>query len=91
VNLVGQNVLLVTREFACHDALAGFRLVIVEKGDEYSANVLWVNNHILVPAGYPRVCSLLEPLGSQIVELDVGEMRKMDGGVTCLSLRLGKA
>jgi dimethylargininase len=89
VNLIGQDVLLVTREFAHHDALVGFRLVVVEEGDEYSANVLWVNDHILVPAGYPRTCSLLEPLERQIVELDMSEMRKMDGGLTCLSLRLG--
>ena len=89
VNLVGQDVLLVTREFASHDALIGFRNIVVKEGDEYSANVLWVNDHILVPVGYPRTRSLLEPLGRQIVELDVSEMRKMDGGLTCLSLRLG--
>jgi dimethylargininase len=88
LNLIGQDVLLVTREFAHHDALVGFRLIAVEEGDEYSANVLWVNDHILIPAGYPRTRSLLEPLGRQIVELDMSEMRKMDGGLTCLSLRL---
>ncbi len=88
VNLVGEDILLVTREFAKHEALEGFRLIVVEEGDEYSANVLWVNDRILVPAGYPRTHSLLDPLGRVIVELDMSEMRKMDGGLTCLSLRL---
>jgi dimethylargininase len=88
VNLVKPDVLLVTREFAHHHALADFRRIVVEEGDEYSANVLWVNDHVLIPAGYPRTRSLLEPLGMQILELDVSEMRKMDGGLTCLSLRL---
>ena len=89
VNLVGEDALLVTREFAHHDVLAGFRRIVVEEGDEYSANVLWVNDRILVPTGYPRTRSLLEPLERLIVELDMSEMRKMDGGLTCLSLRIG--
>jgi dimethylargininase len=89
VNLVGPDVLLVTCAFSHHDALAGFRLVVVKEGDEYSANVLWINDYILIPAGYPRTRSLLEPLGRQIVDVDVSEIRKMDGGLTCLSLRLG--
>jgi dimethylargininase len=89
VNHVGEGELLVTREFAGHDALAGFRLLIVDEGDEYSANALWVNDRILVPAGFPQTCRLLESLGRRIVEIDVNEFRKMDGGLTCLSLRLG--
>lgn len=89
VNLVGEDQLIVTRACAEHDALAGFRLLVVDEGDEYSANVLWVNDRILVPAGFPQTRRLLEPLGRPIVEIDVSEIRKMDGGLTCLSLRLG--
>jgi dimethylargininase len=89
VNLVGESQLLVTREFAKHDALAGFHMLVVDDGDEYSANVLWVNKLILVPAGFPQTYRLLESLGRHIVEIDVSEIRKMDGGLTCLSLRLG--
>lgn len=75
--------LLVTREFAGHPALSEYQLLIVPAGDEYSANVVSVNNHLLIPAGYSRTRALLEPLGKLIVELDVSEFRKMDGGLTC--------
>ena len=89
VNQVAGDVLLVTREFASHPALGQYELLIVPAGDEYSANVLSVNNHLLIPAGYPRTRALLEPLGKLIIEIDVSEFRKMDGGLTCLSLRFG--
>lgn len=91
VNLVSEETLLVARAFVGHPALAGFRQLAVAAGDEYSANVLWVNERLLMPAGFPRTRALLEPIGTPIVELDVSEFRKMDGGLTCLSIRLGDA
>jgi len=40
-----------------------------------------------VPFGYPKARRQLEELKFTIVELDVSEVRKMDGGLTCMSLR----
>jgi dimethylargininase len=88
VSLAGPDILLATRAFTQMGTLAGFRVLVVAEDDEYSANVLWVNNHILIPAGYPQTRRLLEPVGWQIVELDMSEMRKMDGGLSCLSVRM---
>jgi dimethylargininase len=87
VNLVGDGVVIVTPALAEHEALASYRRIVVDPGDEYSANVLRVNDRLLVPAGFPRTVSKLEALGASLVELDVSEMAKMDGGLTCLSLR----
>ena len=61
---------------------------MVDDVDAYAANSLWVNDRILMPAGFPRVRDQLEVLGRQVVEVDVSEMRKMDGGITCMSVRL---
>ncbi len=66
---------------------AAFRQIVVDEGDEYAANSLRVNDRILMPAGYPRLFEKLVALRTDIVQLDMGEMRKMDGGVTCLSVR----
>jgi len=41
----------------------------------------------LVPAGFPRTRALLDGAGLTTVEVDVSEMRRMDGGLTCMSLR----
>lgn len=87
VNVVGDGVLLVTQEFAGREELAGFTTVAVPVGDEYACNTLLLNDRLLMPAGYPATRRLLEPLGRDIIELDTSEFRKMDGGLTCLSLR----
>jgi len=42
---------------------------------------------VLVPAGFPQVSSELARLGYSTIELDMSEFRKMDGGLSCLSLR----
>lgn len=88
LNFVGENTMLVTRDFAGHPAISDFRQITCPEGEEYAANTLLVNGTLIMPTGYPRTRALLEPLGLPIVELDTSEYRKMDGGLTCLSLRL---
>jgi dimethylargininase len=87
VNLVGENVLLVTEAFADLDELSCYQRIRVPAGEEYAANSLFINGRLIMPAGYPGTRSLLETLDLPILELDTSEFRKMDGGLTCLSLR----
>jgi dimethylargininase len=88
VNLLTDDTLLVTSTFNRHEALTHFDAIVVDEGDEYSANVLRINDRILVPAGFPRTIAKLERLGESLVEVEVSEMQKMDGGLTCMSVRL---
>jgi len=87
VNYGGKNSILVTRDFTSHAALKGYGKIIVNKEEEYSANTLWINDHLLMPKGFPGTKTKLKRLGLPIIELDVSEMQKMDGGLTCLSIR----
>jgi dimethylargininase len=41
-----------------------------------------------MPTGFPKTYASLAHLGMQIIELEVSEVQKMDGGLTCMSLRL---
>ncbi len=91
LNFVGTNTMLVTRDFADHPAIHGFERIVCPSGEEYAANTLLVNGALIMPTGYPRTRALLERLGMPILELDTSEYRKMDGGLTCLSLRLEQA
>ena len=88
VNHVGGNALLVTNDFAGHPQLQGFDLITTGPGEAYASNTLFINDRLIVPTGYPRTKLKLETLGFEIIELDVREVSKMDGGLTCLSLRL---
>ncbi len=87
VNFLEQDTLLLTAAFAEAEAFAMNRRIVAAPGEEYAANTLWINGTFLTPAGFPRVRESLEALGAPVVELDVSEYRKMDGGLSCLSLR----
>jgi dimethylargininase len=87
VNALDDRTLLVTAEFLERPELADFDKILVPAGEEYAANALLINGTILLPAGYPRTRGLLAERGLPIHELDTSEFRKMDGGLTCLSLR----
>ena len=88
LNYVGSETMLVTADFAGHPVIEGYRQIVCPEGEEYAANTLLVNGTLIMPCGYPRTRDLLAPLGMPVVELDTSEYRKMDGGLTCLSLRL---
>jgi len=87
VNYIGQDTLLVTQDFAGHKLLTDYRQISVDPDENYAANTLYINNHLIVPAGFPKTRRQLEILKFAIIELDVSEVRKMDGGLTCMSLR----
>jgi len=87
VNVVATDTLLLTAEFAQAEALSGYKHILVPEHEAYACNVLLVNGRLLVPSGYPETLSRLRKLGSEIIEVDTSEFRKMDGGLTCLSLR----
>jgi dimethylargininase len=55
--------------------------------EAYAANCIRVNGTLLVARGFPETASLLGGLGSEVVALEMSEYRKMDGGLSCLSVR----
>ncbi len=61
--------------------------VVIPGGEEYGANCLKIHGTMLVPAGFPRTSSLIRELAHLVMEIDMSEFRKMDGGLSCLSLR----
>lgn len=62
-------------------------LILVPAEEAYAANCVRVNQVVLVAAGYPQIHAALESRGCCVVSLDVSEFKKMDGGLSCLSLR----
>jgi dimethylargininase len=60
--------------------------VILDQDENYSANCLPVNGFLLIPGGFPKSKKKIATLGYNIIELEMSEFRKMDGGLTCLSL-----
>jgi dimethylargininase len=87
VSYVGQNTLLISESLADHAAFSQFRKIIIDRGEAYAANSLLVNGQILTPRGFPRTKNKLLEAGFKVIEVETSEFRKMDGGLSCLSLR----
>jgi dimethylargininase len=84
---VGDNRLVVIESLADRDEFRDHELVPVSAGEEYAANCIRVNDHVLVAAGFPNLERKLRGLGYQMIALEMSEFQKMDGGLSCLSLR----
>jgi dimethylargininase len=87
INYVGDDTLLLTSQFAELKIFKEYAKIVLAEADASAANTLWINDTLIVPRGFPRVSKALIKQGLPIIELDVSEMAKMDGGLTCMSLR----
>ena len=81
------NVLLTAGEFITHPDFAQFKTIPIDLEDAYSANCIYVNGTVIIPAGYPATKAKIEAAGLPVREVEVPEFRKIDGGLSCLSLR----
>ena len=88
VTWLGGDMLLVGERYAGRPELEGFRHLVVDADEEAACNTLLVNGTLLTPARFPKTRRLLDRAGLPVIELDLTEARKMDGGLTCMSLRL---
>ena len=79
--------LLACGEFVHHPAFRKFKMLQVDPSESYAANSVWVNDTVLVPEGFPKTRKLIESAGFATHAVDVSEYRKLDGGLSCLSLR----
>jgi len=89
VNYVGNKTLVIVPELVDTSYFNGFRLVRVPLEEAYAANMLYLgDNKVLVPEGHPKTVEIMKREGYKVIEAEISEFRKCDGGVTCLSLPL---
>ena len=87
LSYLGDGRVAVAAEASDLEALRGFERVVLKPSESYAANCLRINDRVLVAAGYPRFAETLDQLGYTPLPLEMSEFRKMDGGLSCLSLR----
>jgi dimethylargininase len=87
VSYLENNNMLVCGEFIEDKNFERFNRIIVDDDESYAANSLWVNGIVLVPDGFPKIREKIERAGYETIALNVSEFRKVDGGLSCLSLR----
>jgi dimethylargininase len=84
---LGERCFLVADGFPAIDAIADAERIEVAHDEAYAANCVRVNDHVLIAAGFPGVEAALKKRGLRVLALEMSEFAKMDGGLSCLSLR----
>ena len=87
ISYLGDNRLALIGALAGHAAFRGYEIVLVAEQEGYAANFLRINGSVIVSAGHPRFESTLRDLGYRMIALEMSEFQKMDGALSCLSLR----
>jgi len=87
LSYLGEGAFIIAAESLLARALSRYELLTIAPGEEYAANCLRVNEYVLIAAGYPQLLATLTARGNQVIALEMSEFRKMDGGLSCLSLR----
>jgi len=82
-----RNNLVACGEFISKEEFQGFNILEIDKDESYAANCIWVNDTVLIPRGFPKAKEMIKSEGYAVKEVDVSEFRKLDGGLSCLSLR----
>jgi len=86
VAAVARDTLLINREWVPADAFRGQSLVDVDPQEPHAANALAVGDTVIYPESFPRTRERLERRGLRLRPVDVGELQKAEGAVTCCSL-----
>jgi dimethylargininase len=84
---VGDDTMVAVQDLTDHPAFGRYRTVVVLPEEAYAANCVRVNDRVLVPEGNPILSRALGNLGYTLEIVNVSEFQKMDGGLSCLSLR----
>ena len=88
VAYLGGNDLVVAGELMENSRFEGFDKIVVAPEEEYCANCIRVDDHVLIAGGYEETKKKIVGRGYEVVELEMSEFRKVDAGLSCLSLRL---
>ena len=87
VNYIENNNMLVSGEFVDKPDFAKYNKYVIPEDEAYAANCIWMNGKVIVPDHFPKVAQIVKDAGYEVILVDTSEYRKIDGGLSCLSLR----
>lgn len=89
VTRVADGTLLINKHWVDPEPFANYDLIEVDPSEPYAANCLPIGNSIIYPKSFPKTRAKLEARGYKIISIEVDELAKAEGAVTCCSLILG--
>jgi len=91
VTAVSENTLLVNPDWIDSSVFDPYEIVKVHPDEAYGANGLWIGRTVIYPLAFPRTAELLDKRGIRIEFVDLSELAKAEGAVTCCSLVFAKS
>ena len=88
-SVLDSGTVLATGRLSAAECFVPFRVLTVPRGEEAAANSVRVNDTVLVPAGFPATAELIAREGYTVQTVAVSQASLLDGGLSCMSLRLG--
>ena len=86
VTYLGKDIMIATKKYSNHPALEGFYILIPPEHDEYAADTLAYGDTVLMAEGYDTAQIMVREAGFDVISMDVSEIQKCDGALTCLSI-----
>jgi dimethylargininase len=86
VTAVAPDTVLINPEWVPRDAFAAYQRIEVDPKEPHAANALLLAGRVVYPTAFPRTRERLEAAGATIRPVDVSELAKAEGAVTCCSL-----
>ena len=86
VTAVAPTTILINREWVPAEAFGGLILIDVDADEPSAANALLVGDSVIYPTAFHKTRARMEQHGLRVKTVDVDELAKAEGGVTCCSL-----
>ncbi|MGR3716461.1 MAG: dimethylarginine dimethylaminohydrolase family protein [Thermohalobaculum sp.] len=86
-SLLDEDTILATPRLAASGCFGDYRVILTAEGEDAAANSVRFNGVVLAPAGFPRTAEALAGAGYDVRTIPNTEAAKLDGGMSCLSLR----
>lgn len=87
INALDNKTVLTAGEFINSSSFVEYDKIIVVHSESYAANCLNINRTLIIPAGFPQLLQKIQDRGYVTKEVEMSEFQKLDGGLSCLSIR----
>ena len=85
--VISADVIFSTARLAASECFDGYDVLVCPSGEEAAANMIRVNDHVLMRTGFPQTEALLRDSGYDVITVRADEAARIDGGLSCMSLR----
>jgi dimethylargininase len=86
ITSLGKSKVITTKKYFGHQAIEDLKKILVPEIEEFAADTLTIGDTVIMPTGYPRSHELVRKEGYEVITLDISEIEKCDGAITCLSI-----